>query len=155
MLLMDDLLIRNFQIEDQRLVEAFFDGMSGESRAFFNRNDFNRKDALGFFEGRDHDCMRWLVLDKDCMVGYVYLWGLNKRVVWLGISVADDYKGRHLGRKLMQTAYEYAVLQNKGGILLSTHVANIRGQALYERCGYEPMGMYKDGEFLYMLNFDS
>jgi ribosomal protein S18 acetylase RimI-like enzyme len=153
-MLMDDFQIRIFQSGDQSKVEAFFDQMGGETRVFFDRNNSNRNDALSFFEGKDHDVIRWLVLNEDRMIGYVFLWGLNKRVVWLGIAVADDYKGRNLGRKLMQTAYEYALSQNKGGILLTTHVANVRGQGLYERCGYERIGIHNSGEILYMLSFN-
>lgn len=68
--------------------------------------------------------------------------------------MADDYKGKNLGRKLMKKAEDYAISMNKGGILLTTHVANLRGQGLYERMGYEKMGMHKSGEILYLLRFD-
>ena len=96
-----------------------------------------------------------MALDGDRMAGYLFLWDLNKSVPWLGIAVAEAYKGKHLGRILMQTAKEYAMAQGKGGILLTTHVANLRGQGLYERSGYERLGIHTSGEILYLLRFDS
>ena len=151
---LDTLQIRRFEPADLILVGEFFDQMGGESRAFFNRGSWNQKDALGYFEGKDRDVVRWMAVDQGRMVGYVFLWDLKKGVPWLGIAVSEDYKGRHLGRSLMQTAREYALSQGKGGILLTTHIANLRGQGLYERCGYERMGIHTSGEILYMLRFD-
>lgn len=152
---LDTLNIRKFEMEDRILVEQFFNQMGGETRAFFNRARWNEKDALGFFEGKDRNVVRWMALDGETMVGYVFVWGLDKKVPWLGIAVAEDYKGKRLGQKLLQTAYEYALAEGKGGILLTTHVANLRAQALYERCGYERLGMHASGEILYILRFDS
>ena len=148
---LDNLQIRNFEIGDKKLVEEFFNQMGGETRCFFDRGSGNRNYALSYFEGKDQDVIRWMALDQGRMVGYVFLWDLNKCVPWLGIAVAEEYKGRHFGRKLMQTAYDYALSHGKGGIILTTHVANVRGQGLYERCGYERMGMHITGEVLYML----
>jgi ribosomal protein S18 acetylase RimI-like enzyme len=149
------LQIRNFEIGDRALVEAFFDQMGGETRAFFDRGRGNRNNALGYFEGKDRNALRWLALDQGRMVGYVFLWELDNSVPWLGIAVAEEYKGKQLGRSLMQIAQEYAIAQGKGGILLTTHIANLRGQALYEKCGYERMGIHTSGEILYMLRFES
>lgn len=147
------LQIRTFELNDYALVKSFFSQMSGETRAFFDRGSGNSSNALGFFESKDQNVIRWMALDKGCMVGYVFLWDLDKGVPWLGIAVAEDYKGKHLGRRLMKTAHDYALSQGKGGILLTTHVANIRGQGLYERCGYERQGMHTNGEVLYLLRF--
>lgn len=147
----NDLIIRPFASSDQTLVEAFFDQMGGETRAFFDRAGGNRAGALSYFQGTDQHTLRWLALDGDRMVGYLFLWDLDTGVPWLGIGVAEDFKGRHLGRRLMQVARDHAEQAGKGGILLTTHVANIRGQGLYERCGYERMGMHAGGEVLYLL----
>ena len=70
-----------------------------------------------------------------------------------GIAVAEDWKGRHLGRELMARAEKHALENGKGGILLTTHTANLRGQGLYERSGYERLGVHTSGEFLYLRRF--
>ncbi len=151
---MDAVRIRCFEQDDRERVKAFFDQMGGETRAFFDRNSGNSSNALNFFEGKDQEVIRWMALYQGRMVGYLFLWDLDKLIPWLGIAVAEDCKGMHLGRRLMQTARDYAMSQGKGGILLTTHLANLRGQGLYERSGYERMGIHTSGEILYLLRFE-
>ena len=59
---------------------------------------------------------------------------------------------KHLGKRLMETARQHAINAGCGGITLTTHFANIRGQALYKKCGYERLGTHSCGsEFLFLL----
>lgn len=145
--------IRKFRPSDRDMVNAFFDQMGGETRAMFDRNSGNRKDAMKYFDGMDKNTIRWMAVDEGRMVGYVFLWDLDKSIPWLGIAVADDLKGKHFGRQLMQHAYYYSIENDKGGILLTTHVANVRGQGLYAHMGYEKLGMHSNGEILYLKRF--
>ncbi len=147
--------IRPFDKGDRPLVEVFFAQMGGESRAFFNRGSFNERRALAFFEEADDpNILRWLAEEDGRMIGYVYLWDLDTTLPWLGIAVAEDYKGKGLGRALMAHAEDCARREGYAGILLTTHIANIRGQALYARTGYRRMGMHDGGEILYLLRFE-
>jgi len=145
--------IRLFKPEDEDKVKLFFDELGGEARAFFNRNDGNRNGAMTFFRGEDKSTLRWLVLHEQRMVGYLFLWELDKSIPWLGIAIADDFRGRRLGRRLMEFAEDYVRKNGYGGILLTTHVSNLRGQGLYERTGYQRLGYYLDGEVLYLRRF--
>ncbi|MCL2462810.1 MAG: GNAT family N-acetyltransferase [Defluviitaleaceae bacterium] len=142
---------------DKPLVEAFFAQMGGESRSFFNRGGGNEQSTLAFFSqdaGAGRPEAAYFMAEDDCrMAGYVFLWDLDKAVPWLGIAVAEDWKGRHLGRELMEYAADYACGLGKGGILLTTHIANLRGQGLYEASGYEYMGTHTNGERLYLKRF--
>lgn len=128
--------------------------MGVESRAFFDRADGNRRGALRFFEPEPEDAIRWMAVDETGrMVGYVFLWDVSRGVPWLGLAVADAYQGRRLGGRLLAHAHDYARVHSKGGILLTTHVANLRAQSLYERVGYERLGMHSSGEVLYVYRF--
>ena len=149
----EELVIRPFQKGDRQAVEEFFDQMGGETRAFFDRNSGNKTTALRYFTEDPENVRYFLAEVNGLMVGYVFLFEMEKSVPWLGIAVREEYKGRHLGRKLMQYAENYAKAQGKGGILLTTHVSNIRGQGLYERSGYQRMGMHSSGEVLYLLRW--
>lgn len=144
---------RPFGSGDRQLVEDFFNQMGGETRAFFNRGDGNRRTAMRFFDGEEGDTVRFMAEAEGRMVGYVFLWDMGKGVPWLGIAVAEDWKGRHLGRLLLDHAHGVAKAAGKGGVLLTTGIANIRGQGLYERMGYERLGTHVDGEYLYLLRF--
>lgn len=153
---MDKIVIREFCScqEDKKLVNDFFDNMGFDSKMFFNRGDGNRQNALKFFDGtlKNHTC--WMAVQNGKMVGYVFLWDVDKGVVWFGIAVSDELKGKGLGRKLAETAIDYAKDNGKGGVMLTTHCANFRGQALYEKCGFKKIGTDPSGEYLYLLNFD-
>lgn len=145
--------IRLFNKDDRDRVNDFFDRMGGESRAFFNRGEGNRRGALNFFNGDDKKSIRWMMTDGDRMIGYVFLWDISKSVVWLGIALSDEFKGKKLGATLLSHAKNWAVENGKGGIMLTTHVANLRGQGLYERCDYERLGMHSSGEVMYILRW--
>lgn len=147
--------IRKLVAGDAGRVREFFGQMGGESRSFFNVNSWNEKKTMEFFdeEKRDKNAVYWIALDGDKMAGYVFLNDMNRGIPWLGIAVAEDWKGRGLGKALMEKAREHAISKGKGGILLTTHIANIRGQALYSRCGYERLGIHTGGEVLFLLRF--
>ena len=152
--------IRNFKIGDRELVLEFFNQMGGETRAFFNRGDGNQNDALSYFDknGVEPDRVRFLssVTDddgKEIMTGYIFAWDMQTHVPILGIAVREEYKGQGLGRVLIKYLADYLQAQNYGGVMLTTSFANIRGQALYTRMGFEHIGTHTSGEMLYILRF--
>ena len=67
------------------------------------------------------------------------------------LALSDDLQGQHLGRELVSFALDEARACGKGGLLLTTHVANLRGQALYEAMGFVCMGQCKNGTELFYL----
>ena len=146
-------VIRPFAKEDKAFVNAFFDQMGGETRAFFNGNDLNRNFANLFFgEGRDNT--EYYLAEKDgAMVGYIFLWDTHTAVPWLGIAVHEGFKGQHLGRDLLQYLFDRVKDMEGNGLLLTTHLANIRAQALYARMGFERIGTSNSGEALYLRRF--
>lgn len=154
-------IIRKFTIEDKELVIGFFKQMGGESRGFFNRNDGNKNNALSFFEknGNEPESVRFLSSVKDdngreVMTGYVFAWDMDTYVPVLGIAVSEEYKGKGLGKRLIQHLTEYLKNNNYGGVTLTTSIANIRGQSLYTRMGFQHIGTHINGELLYMLRFE-
>lgn len=151
---LEDVRIRAMTGDDLPLVETFYAQMGGESRAFFNRGDGNHQFTLRAVRGEAPNTAFFLAEFQGRMVGTVFLWDTHKSVPWLGIAVAEDCKGRHLGRRLMARAQEFARSRGAGGVLLTTAYANVRGQALYERMGYERLGQHSSGELLYLLRFD-
>ncbi len=150
---MKNIEIRRFQPGDEDKINEFFDDLGFEAKMFFNRQEWNRKSALRYMEDKPEECVRWMACDGEKMVGYVFLWDLHTSVPWFGIAVSDSCKGIGLGRKLAEFAISYAKEQGKGGVLLTTHIANFRAQALYEKCGFQRLGTSLGGELLYLLRF--
>ena len=149
-----DFEIREFTADDADLINEFFDSMGGESRALFNRRDYNRRGALKQCAKPDPTRRYWLFTLEEKMGGYVFFMDWNTGVPCLGVAVRDEYRGRGIGKKLVEFAKNVARDAGKGGIQLTTHVANIRAQALYEAMGFNCMGVGKNGtEFFYLLRF--
>ena len=153
-------IIKKFCVEDRKLVVEFFGQMGGESRAFFNRGDGNKNDALSYFDknGNEPNKVRFLssVVDEngeEIMTGYVFAWDMDLYVPTLGIAVREEYQGKGLGRFLMQYLINYLRDNNYGGVMLTTSFANVRGQSLYTRMGFEHIGTHINGEMLYILRF--
>lgn len=149
------MLIREFQESDISMIEEFFDQMGTETIRFFNTNDVNRKFALKFINEKNKSIIRWLAEENNVMVGYVFLWDIDTTLPWLGIAVRDEYKGKGLGKKLIDHAHEWAEANCKGGVILITAKDNKRGQKLYESMGYQNYGVHPSGELLYIKRFIS
>ena len=154
----EDILIREFQSTDRPMVEKFFAEIGEETAYFFNQGRGNEMLALSFFEGKCPNHLFWMAeADADGgkeMAGYVFLWDIGTTAPWLGIAVADKWKGRHLGRRLIAAAKTWCLENGCGALMLTTAKDNVRGQGLYERCGFEKLGVHANGELFYLLRFE-
>ena len=150
--------VRELTADDLPILLDFFGQMAGDTRAMFNRNDVNLIRATDFFAGRGaQDQIHFAAVSRqgndEIIVGYVFLWDLDTKIPWLGIAVRESWKGRHLGRVLLEHAEKYAVAKGYGGIMLTSVPANVRAHSLYSRMGYEYCGNYPDGEFFFIRRF--
>ena len=151
--------IRTLTKDDLAMVLKFFDQMAGDTRAMFNRGDVNRIRVVEHLsrQSDDHQVHFAAVVKdsdgKEKMVGYVFLWDLDKKIPWLGIAVHEDWKGHHLGRRLLTHLDEWAEPKGYGGLMLTSVPANVRAHSLYSRMGFEYYGVYPDSEFLYIKRY--
>ena len=155
MSLVDDVRIRPMVAEDEELINEFFDSMGGEARAFFNRFGGNQRNTLHCVKNPEENRRYWMAELDGKMAGYVFLWDLHTSIPWLGLAVREDLKGKRLGRRLIAHAQSYIRDTGKGGIQLTTHLANIRGQVLYETMGFQRVGIHgASGEFYYLWRIE-
>lgn len=151
--------IRKLDHSDLSMVLEFFDQMAGDTRAMFNRGDINRIRVIEHLSKKKDDNeahFAAVVTDEDgreTMVGYVFLWDLDTLLPWLGICVREDWKGNHLGRKLLEFLDSYLQPKGYGGVMLTSVPANIRAHSLYERMGFEYYGAHPSSEFLYIKRY--
>ncbi len=156
--------IRPMTLDDRYMIEPFFAQMSQRTRNMFNRNDCNHLGLLACFEPDKYAQYAYGVRrnfiavvpaedGKERIAGLVFLWNLDTKVPSLGLCVAEDWKGRHLGSRLVAYAKDYCISHNKGAILLSTYTDNIEGQGLYEKSGFKQIGTSEDDGLLYLLAF--
>lgn len=146
--------LRQMGAGDEASINSFFDRMGGESRALFNRRDYNRRGALKQC-ARPDPTRRYFVAEYEGeMVGYVFFLDFNTSIPQLGLAVRDDLAGKGLGGYLVDFAIDAVKKAGKGGIQLTTHVANLRAQVLYEKKGFTLVGTAKNGtEFFYLYRF--
>ncbi len=145
------LTFRAVSAEDETAIGEFFDAMGGETRALFNRRDYNRNGVLKYCRRPDETRRYWIAELDGRMAGYVFFLSFDTSIPELGLALRDDLQGQHLGRDLVAFALNEAKACGKGGLLLTTHVANVRGQALYEAMGFVCMGQCKNGTELFYL----
>ena len=154
--LIESLTVREFTPDDVAAISAFFDRMSPASRSVFNRRDYNRRGILKFANRPDPTRKYYLAMLEGAVAGYFFFLDFDTSIPELGIAVRDDLSGRGIGTYLVSLAKDFALNEGKGGIQLTTHVANLRAQTLYESAGFVCRGVCKNGtELFYLLNFKS
>lgn len=155
--IIEDLRIRLITPDDRERVYNFFRNLGDEGSRFINYNGGNERSLYMFLNGEKPNHIYWAAVadtpEGEEIAGIVFLFKTDTKIPWLGIGITEKWKGRHLGRRLMTEAREWAQANGAGGIVLTTESANVRGQGLYERMGYKRLGTYVNGEYLYLLSF--
>ena len=148
------LSIREINADDTKKMSDFFDKMGAESRSVFNRRDYNRRGVLKYIV-RPDNTRRYYAAELDGEIAaYFFFLDYDTSIPELGIAVRDDLSGKGIGTYLVSLAKDMAKEAGKGGIQLTTHVANLRAQTLYESAGFVCRGVCKNGtELFYLLNF--
>ena len=146
--------IRNLNNTDRDQVELFFAMMGEKSASFFNVNRGNEKRVMAFFENGkpDHE---FFVLEQDGeLIALAFLWDLFSLVPKFGIAVRDDQQGKGVGTFFLTGLLGRFRAEGYAGVLLTTAKTNYGAQRLYEKCGFERLGVAENGEYLYLRRFD-
>ena len=139
---------------DEPLIEDFFNLLDPHSTALFNRRNYNKRGVLRFCANPDPHRRYWMAELDGKMAGYVFFLDFHTSIPELGVAVRSELQGNGLGRHLVEFAINTAAECGKGGIQLTTHVANLRAQTLYEALGFMCMGSCKNGcELFYLYRF--
>ena len=145
------IFLRDVREDDDKIIGDFFDSLDGETRALFNRRDYNRRGILKFIRKPDGS-RRYFIAEKDgVMAGYVFFLNYDTSIPELGIALRSEWRGKGLGADMVEFAQELIKSEGRGGILLTTHTANVRAQSLYEKMGFVCMGLCKNGSELFYL----
>ena len=152
--MLKEIKMRQIGEGDEALIAEFFAVMGAESRALFNRRGYNERGVLKYCARPDATRKYWMAELDGKMAGYVFFLDFHTSIPELGVAVRSDLQGNGLGRHLVEFAINTAAECGKGGIQLTTHVANLRAQTLYEALGFVCMGACKNGcELFYLYRF--
>ena len=152
--LAEGIFFRKMCMEDRDGVQSFFDAMGPESAAFFNVDHGNEKRVMSYFDNSISNHRFWVVESDGLIVGIAFIWDLMKKIPWFGIAVRDGWQGRHIGTETVIAVCEECDLRGCGGLLLRTAETNLAARAMYEKCGFEQIGVHPSGELLYVKRFD-
>ena len=145
--------IRKLEQGDKGQTEHFFSVMGEVSSSFFNVDHGNEKRVAEFFENgkKDHE---FFVLDRDGeIIGLAFIWDVFSRIPKFGIAVRDDAQGKGVGTFFLTSLLLRLCEEGYSGVLLTTATDNIRAQRLYERCGFERLGVAETGQYVYIRRF--
>lgn len=145
--------VRRMQICDREKVAEFFASMGERSTHFFNMNHGNEKRTMGFFENGKKDHIFYVAFEENELVALAFIWDIDRTVPWFGIAVRDSAQGKGVGTAFMKEIFADILSEDYAGLLLRTATDNIPAQHLYEKCGFERIGVHSAGEYLYIKRF--
>lgn len=83
----------------------------------------------------------WVVCDTGQLLGYGVVMIALDEAHLLNISVAPQAQGQGLGRRLLAWIEQCAAARQAGSLLLEVRPSNAVAKGLYERSGYERIGL--------------
>ena len=135
---------------DREKVADFYASMGERSAHFFNVNHGNEKRTMEFFENGKKDHVFYVAFDGEELVALAFIWDIDRTVPWFGIAVRDSEQGKGVGTAFMKEIFADILSAGYAGLLLRTATDNIPAQHLYEKCGFERLGVHPSGEYLYL-----
>ena len=145
--------VRKMQMCDREKVADFYASMGERSAHFFNVNHGNEKRTMEFFENGKKDHIFYVAFDGDELVALAFIWDIDRTVPWFGIAVRDSAQGKGVGTAFMKEIFADIFSLGYAGLLLRTATDNLPAQHLYEKCGFERLGVHPSGEYLYLKRF--
>ncbi|MCQ2463035.1 MAG: GNAT family N-acetyltransferase [Clostridia bacterium] len=145
--------VRRMHMCDKEKVADFYAAMGQRSAHFFNVNHGNEKRTMDFFENGKKDHIFYVALEGEELVALAFIWDIDRTVPWFGIAVRDSAQGKGIGTAFMKEIFADILSEGYAGLLLRTATDNIPAQHLYEKCGFECLGVHPSGEYLYIKRF--
>jgi ribosomal protein S18 acetylase RimI-like enzyme len=108
------------------------------------------EDVTAFVRGNmEHGYPQFVVLSGDAVVGWCDVIPNRTRVIHshggtLGIGLLPDFRGRGIGRRLMQQTIDAAFAFGLTRIELTVREGNVNAIALYKSLGFETEGLHRN-----------
>ena len=127
-------------LEDLDQLAALFD----EYRIFYGRQS-DVQSGRNFIEDRIRKCDSkiFIAISADSIAGFVQLYPLysstQMKRLWLlnDLYIAAQYRGRGIGKNLINRCKEFCEITDACGLLLETDKTNIVGNKLYPLTGFK------------------
>ncbi|HAA90505.1 MAG TPA: ribosomal-protein-alanine N-acetyltransferase [Peptococcaceae bacterium] len=83
----------------------------------------------------------FVALIGEIIVGYAGMWLLPGEAHVTTVAVHPDYRGRKIGRKLMNTLIDFARIRGAQTMLLEVRPSNLPARKLYHSLGFRQIGL--------------
>jgi [ribosomal protein S18]-alanine N-acetyltransferase len=94
---------------------------------------------------RRSDSLLWVAESRrEGVVGYAAVWIVLDQAELGDIAVADGWRRRGIGRRLLEATLEAMAERSVRELYLEVRPSNREARALYERYGFEEVGRRKD-----------
>lgn len=126
-------------------------GLFDQYRAFYNQPS-NPTGARSFLKQRIANGESVLFVGRTERAeasGFVQLYptfsSQSMQRMWIlnDLYVAESFRRRGVAEQLLEAAEQFAIASSAKGLLLCTQVTNRNAQALYAKCGYEPVSEFQ------------
>lgn len=124
----EDLFIKNISFNEKEMLKIFLK-QAGNSLLSFRY--YNKRD-LSVLKNHILTCLLYL---NDRPIGYGHL-DCEDGIIWLGIAVIDEMKGKGFGKVLMEYLIEFAKENKIKKIRLSVDQNNLLAIILYKKFGF-------------------
>ena len=147
---MNDPIIRRMRLEDCPQVHAI------EEKVFptpWSLRDFEKEMTV-------NRCARYLVAEENGrIVGFAGAWMILDESHMTNIAVLPEYRGRGIGRRLMEALMQYASNLGVSYMTLEVRAGNEKARALYASLGFIRVSVRKkyyedNGEDAYLMVAD-
>ncbi len=146
--------VRKMQPCDREKVAEFYASMGERSARFFNVDHGNEKRTMESFENGKKDHVFSVAFEGEELIALAFIWDIDRTVPWFGIAVRDSAQGKGVGTAFLREIFSDILAAGHAGLLLRTATDNIPAQKLYEKCGFERLGIHPSGEYLYIKRFE-
>jgi ribosomal-protein-alanine N-acetyltransferase len=89
------------------------------------------------------DAIFWVAEEESEILGYVGMYVSLDEGEITNVAVGERFRGRGIGRALVEAACSYAAGHSLFRIVLEVRVSNADAIALYRHCGFERIGVRK------------
>lgn len=103
-----------------------------------------REETFRTLLGRPGAELLVLETDADGVIGYTVMWCIEDQGELANIGIAETHRGRDLGNLLLDYSIALAMERGVTSLYLEVRESNERARHMYERRGFEEIGVRRD-----------
>lgn len=124
--------LRRMKISDLR----FFNKVRKQSSQYLHDStNFTLEENINWFI--KYDPIYFILSNDNQDIGYFRTSNWNNNTVYLGLDIAEEYRGKGYARKAYNLMFDYLKKQNISTIFLEVLQTNKRAIHIYESLGFE------------------